>query len=104
MNIATDCQFCLRDGGKIWDITLPVDPAGDYWVAAGCLRELHSQVFLVCARHLAVFRDMYEKMPCADCVMTPGQEISYLGEVLWERRKDDVDTEAAGGEEAEEDA
>ncbi len=99
--VNTDCQFCARDDGLIWGIELrEASPAGDYWIAAGCLKQLHAQVFLVCGRHLIIFRDMYKRMPCADCVMVPGEEISYLSEILWERRKD-VDTENPGHEEEE---
>ena len=90
MNIATDCQYCAQDGGKIWDVELiRHPPSGDYWVAAGCLKKLHTRVFLVCARHLAVFSEMYQQIPCGDCGMEPGKEISYLSEVLWEKRNPD---------------
>jgi hypothetical protein len=98
----TDCQFCARDNGMIWTIELAkYPPSGDYWVTAGCLRKLHTQVYLVCARHLAIFREMFLEIPCPDCEIL-GQEISYLGEVLWERRKDVESDPVDAGEEDQE--
>jgi len=79
---AASCQFCAISGIPGWDNT-----TGRYWLAAGCLKQLHARIYLVCERHLAAFRDMFERIPCADCTLIPGQEAICISEILWEKHE-----------------
>lgn len=66
----------------------PVQATWDYWMVLGCLNDLHVQTYVVCGRHLDIFRLGFEKIPCPECPLEPNTEVSYIAEIVWRPLKE----------------